>query len=324
MNPSHDKEYGDAYHWGNDDDGDNSDIIRKGEKNYKNKYYKPSSASADPLALIVLGKVSTIHRNDVVARSLHQEKHLINYCEDRFPIDNKGDTQHSSNNVYDDEKEDTWCDIVHYDGSHFDGLPPDPNSIAQSCRATAAVQLTKSTPEQFLLDQDSTDALTLDQNSINHSRRRRTNAMQSAKSAAAPQQLLVDRYDARNLLDDYHTIDHTINNNDSLTRLDMYLHDQKNGGTSQDQEVDLNLERYGCLKEYWPVFCDSPEDTEYPTSTMTGTLCLERKNEETIIEKQSDFTTAADTNTNTEDGEFDMMEQHEKKLLPIVMILVRI
>jgi len=314
MNPSHDKDYGDAYDWGND--GDNS-AVRKGEKNYNNANYKPS-ASADPseaLALIVLGKVSTIHRNDVLARSLHQEKHLINYCEDRFPID-KCDIQHRN---VDDEKEDTWCDIVHYNGSHFDALPPDQNSIAQSRRANA-VQLTKSTPEQFLLDRDSTDALTLDQDSIHHSRR--TNALQSAKSA--PQQLLLDRYDARNLLDDYHTFNYTINNNDSLTRLDMYLHDQKSGGKLQHEEVDLNLERYGCLKEYWPVFCDSTEDTEYPAITMTGTLCLERKNEEKIIEKQKDFTTAADKSTDTEDREFEIMEEHEKKLLPIGMVLVRI
>jgi len=317
MNPSHDKDYADAYDWGNDG---NDSAIRKVKQNCWDQNNE-ASASADPskaLGLILRGKVSAIHRNDVIARSLHDEKHLISYGENHISIDSteKGHTQHTNS---DDEEEDTWCDIVHYDGSHFDALPHDQNSIAHS-RRTNAVQLTKPAPQQTLLGINDTDALPLDQNIITQCCR--INAVQTTKSV--PQQVLLDRYDARNLLDEYHTINHAINNNDSLARLQMYLNDQKSGKKTHNQEVELNLERYGCLKEYWHVFCDSSDDTEDPTSAMTGALCLAHESEETNDEKNKLFGNASDNKMNTEDSEFEMMDEHEKMLLPIGMVLVRI
>ena len=95
--------------------------------------------------------------------------------------------------MLDGKEEDTWYDIVHN------------------------------------VDNDGSDFDTLrhDQHSVTDMCR--TNTLQSAKSA--PQQLLLDRYDARNLVDEFHTIDHTINNNDSLTKLQIYLKDQRNGKT---------------------------------------------------------------------------------------------
>ena len=112
----------------------------------------------------------------------------------------------------------------------------------------------------------------------------RTNTLQSAKSA--PQQLLLDRYDARNLVDEFHTIDHTINNNDSLTKLQIYLKDQRNGKTPQDQEMELNLERYGCLNKYMNIFCCDTTDTEDSKAIWAIASFPKQKNEGAIIEEQ--------------------------------------
>lgn len=280
MSASHDKYY-DPYQWDDNEDSDVAVLKNKRKIRDRNSKLSKSSAPSEALGLILHGRACNIHRNDVLAQSLQEEKHLINYWENRLAIDltNKIHTKHCN---VDGEEEDTWCDIVHIDGSDFDTLPHDQNSVTETCR---------------------------------------TNTLQSMKSA--PQQLLLDRYDARNLLDEYHTINHTINNNDSLTKLQMYLKDQRNERNPQDQEMELNLERYGCLKEYVHTFCCSTKDTEDSKGTQVIGLCLERNNKGAIIEELKGSKTADENSTSAEESEFEM-EEHENFFLPIGMVVVRI
>ena len=116
MNASHDKYY-DPYRW--DGNEENSVAVRNRKRKIGDSNSK-SLTSAASWDSILRGREYPIHRNDVLARSIEEGKHLINYFDDRLAFNSTAVSDTKSCNI--DEEEENWCDIVH-DSNDFDRRP---------------------------------------------------------------------------------------------------------------------------------------------------------------------------------------------------------